>query len=120
MYAASPDDVWSALLNYEKHPMTGKQMKSVEPRPDENGLPVWVEDMGRGELITVKTVEATHPYRMVREMSSTSVPMTSRWVYELEAVNDHCKLTLRSETDIKTGSWHGPFFSPDDEPGRRG
>ncbi len=55
-------------------------MKSVETLPKTewvDDLPAWVEDMGHGERITVKTVEADRPVRLVREMSSAAMPMTS-------------------------------------------
>ena len=58
VYAKTAEQVWSALLDYDRHPMTGKMKKSVQAQPAEHNLPVWVEDMGRGELITVTTVEA--------------------------------------------------------------
>ena len=58
VYARTAEEVWAALLDYDKHPMTGKMKKSVQAQPAESGLPVWIEDMGHGELITVKTIEA--------------------------------------------------------------
>ncbi len=110
LLASSAEEVWGALLDHDKHPMTGKMKKSVQARQDENGLPVWTEDMGRGELITVRTVEAERPERMVREMTAKAVPMTSRWEYFLEASGDRCKLTIRGETTIRSGSWLVPIF----------
>ncbi len=66
--------------------------------------------MGRGELITVKTVEAERPRHMVREMTSKSVPMTSRWEYTLEPAGEGCRLTIDGETYIRSGTWHVPIF----------
>ena len=110
VYSKSAEDVWGALLDFEKHPMTGKMTKSVQVQPEENDLPVWIEDMGHGELVTVKTVEAERPRRMVREMASMSMPMTSRWEYTLEPVGEGCKLTIDGETFIRSGTWHVPIF----------
>ena len=103
LFPKSPDAVWRALAEVEKHPMTGKMMKSVERQPDENGMPVWIEDMGRGEKITVKTLEWESPKRAVRDMTSTSAPMTSRWEYHLQPVNSGCEVTLKAETFIRSG-----------------
>ncbi len=111
--AKSPEEVWVALQNYESHPMTGKMMKSAEALPETewvDGLPAWVEDMGHGERITVKTVEADRPVRLVREMASASMPMTSRWVYTLEEADGGCHLTLHGETMIRRGTWMVPIF----------
>jgi hypothetical protein len=61
VYESNDEDVWDALLDYDQHPMTGRMKRGVEATPAENNLPVWVEDMGNGELITVKTVLADRP-----------------------------------------------------------
>ncbi len=111
--AESPVDVWVALQNYESHPMTGKMMKTVEALPRTewvDDLPTWVEDMGHGERITVKTVEADRPVRLVREMASAAMPMTSRWVYTLEEADGGCTLKMQGETNIRRGSWRVPIF----------
>ena len=111
--AKSPEEVWVALQNRESHPMTGKMMKSTEELPKTewvDDLPAWVEDMGHGERITVKTVEADPPVRIVREMASASMPMTSRWVYTLEEAEGGCNLTIHGETYIRRGSWMVPIF----------
>lgn len=110
VYPGTTDDVWEALQDYNKHPMTGKMKKSVAAQPSENDLPVWTEEMRHGELITVKTVAAEQPTHMVREMSSKTVPMTSRWEYTLESTADGCKLIIDGETRIRTGTWHVPIF----------
>ena len=90
--------------------MTGKMKRSVHPKPDEDGLPAWIEDMGHGELVTVRTVEADRQRRMVREMASGSVNMNSRWEYTLEPAGEGCRVTLVGVTDIERGTWHTPVF----------
>ena len=110
VYAKPTDDVWNALLDYDSHPMTGRMKKSVEAQPDDNGLPVWIEEMGQGDPILVKTVEAKRPIHLVREMTSETVPMTSRWEYTLEPSDQGCALTIDGETYIRNGTWHVPLF----------
>ena len=110
VYARAAEEVWGALIDYDKHPMTGRMMRSVQALPPENNLPVWIEAMGNGELITVKTVRSDRPRHMVREMISKSLPMTSRWEYTLEPAGDGCKLTIDGETYIRRGTWLVPIF----------
>ncbi len=110
VYARTAEEVWAALLDYDRHPMTGKMKKSVEAQSGEEGLPVWIEDMGHGELVTVRTLEAERPRRIVREMTSKSLPMTSRWEYTLKPAGDGCRLTIDGETIIKSGNWKVPMF----------
>ena len=110
VYAKTAEEVWAAVLDYDSHPMTGKMKKRIQTQPSENDLPVWIEDMGHGELITVKTLEADRPRRMVREMTSRSVPMTSRWEYTFEPDGAGSRLTIKGVTDIRSGTWHVPIF----------
>ena len=83
-FEASVDQVWEALQDVEAHPMTGKMMKSIEPLAPVEGRPIWKEDMGHGEIITVTTSTYVPTSHMLREMSSGSVNMQSRWEYRLE------------------------------------
>ena len=109
-YDRSVQEVWDALQDVEAHPMTGRMMKSVETLPSDEGRPAWKEDMGRGEVITVRTTIFDPPHHVIREMSSASVNMTSRWEYALEPADQGCHLTLSGVTDIERGTWHTPIF----------
>jgi len=109
-FDGSVQEVWSALQDVEAHPMTGKMMKSFEALPPEDGRPVWTEDMGHGEIITVTTTTFEPTGHMVREMASGSVNMKSRWEYVLEPRGEGCRVTLSGVTDIESGTWHTPIF----------
>ena len=109
-YDRSVQKVWEALQDVEAHPMTGSAMKSVENMADDEGRPAWKEDMGHGEVITVTTTVYEPPHHMIREMSSASVNMTSRWEYTLEEVAESCRVTLSGITHIEKGTWHTPVF----------
>ena len=109
-YDRSVQQVWDTLQDVEVHPMTGTMMKSLETLPADEGRPAWKEDMGRGEVITVTTTAYEPPHRMIREMSSAAVNMTSRWEYALEPAGNGCRVTLSGVTDIEKGTWHTPVF----------
>ncbi len=109
-YEESVQQVWDALQDVEAHPMTGAMMKSVENLPADEGRPAWKADMGRGEVITVTTTAYEPPHHMIREMSSATVNMTSRWEYALEPAAQGCRVTLSGVTDIEKGTWHTPIF----------
>ena len=109
-YDPSVQQVWDAMQDVAAHPMTGKLMKSVEPLPPDAGRPAWKEDMGRGEVITVTTTAYEPPHSMIREMSSATVNMTSRWEYALEPAGSRCRVTLSGATEIRRGTWHTPIF----------
>ncbi len=109
-YDRSVQQVWDTLQDVEAHPMTGRMMKSVETLPSDEGRPAWKEDMGRGEVITVKTTTFEPPHHMTREMTSAAVNMTSEWEYALEPAGQGCRVSLSGVTDIETGTWHTPIF----------
>ncbi len=108
-YAKPAEAVWDALLDYDKHPMTGKMKRSVRTHPSKYDMPAWVEDMG-SDAVTVETVESVRPHHMVREMTSKAVPMTSRWQYTLEPADEGCTLAIDAATHIRSGTWHVPIF----------
>jgi len=109
-YDKTPDEVWLALLDYTRAPMTGKMMKATVALPGEDGLPAWEESMGHGETITVRTTVSEKPTRMVRTMESAASPMTSTWNYALEPIDGGCRLRMEGETLIPLGDWKSPIF----------
>ena len=108
-YAKPVEAVWDALLDYDKHPMTGKMKRSVQAHTSKYDMPAWIEDMG-SDAVTVETIEAVRPHHMVREMTSKAVPMTSRWQYTLEPAGEGCTLAIDAATYIRSGTWHVPIF----------
>lgn len=109
-FAASPQAVWDALHDVAKHPMGGKMARSVTELETRDGRLSWTEDLGHGELISVRTVETSEPHALVREMDASSVPMSSRWEYALTPDGDGCVVSLRGVTDIRDGDWKVPIF----------
>jgi hypothetical protein len=104
-----PEEVWAALLDFHKHPMTGRMVKRIEVLPDAKGLPSWVEDMGHTR-ITVTTVQADAPTHLVRELKDQVVPMTARIEFHLERIDEGCRVTAVNEVYIRRGTWHVPIF----------
>ena len=82
--AMTPNELWTRLMDFEKHPMAAAMAKGTEKLPDENGLPVWIEDMGHTKA-RVRTVVMEAPHRLVRELVDTVVPMTARVEVSIEA-----------------------------------
>ncbi len=109
-FAVSTGAVWEALIDYERHPMTGKMAGAFRELASDNDLPAWIEDMKHGEPIEVRTLESRSELSLVRAMSSTMLPMTSRWTYDLITTDDGCRLSLHGVTDIKSGNWRVPIF----------
>ena len=109
VYAAPPDEVWAALNDHHRTPVTGAQHLGTKDLPSENGLAVWEEDMGES-VITVRTLEATEGARLVREYSDSVVPMTAHVELTLEPLGDGTRVVGANRLTIADGTWHVPLF----------
>jgi len=106
---SSPEQVWAAVADFEKNPMSGAMREKTNKLPDENGLPVWVEDMGETAL-TIRTVAAHAPMHVKRTVADRVVPMTATWEITIEPADGGSRVTATNETIIRNGTWHVPLF----------
>ena len=104
-----PDERWAQLANFEDRPRAVGMAKGVERLPDVAGKPAWTENLGQ-TVVTWTAVEWDPPHRMVCEAKDSVVPMTARWVTEIEAHEGGSRLLLDNETRIADGTWHVPIF----------
>lgn len=103
------ETVWALLVNYERHPMGGKFVRTLEARSSENGLPSWMEDLGETRIL-VRTVKQDPPYWLVRELVDQVLPMVARVEFLLEESGEGCVIQVNHETHIPSGPWHAPIF----------
>jgi hypothetical protein len=106
--ARSADDVWQALCDHRSHPVAGKMCRKVEELPG-GALPGWVEDLGQTK-VTIQTVEASRPTRLVWTMTDSVVPMTGRWDITIEPAGGGCVVSATTELVVRRGTWHVPLF----------
>jgi hypothetical protein len=108
-YRSPPPAVWAAIQDYKRHPMAGSQVRAVEPLPDENGLPVWKEDLGATQLI-VRTLEADAPHTLKRTLQDTVVPMTAVSNMTFAPDGEGCTVVGYGKTTVRNGTFHVPIF----------
>ena len=106
---APPDDVWRAHNEYERHSKPGSARRRAEPIDAQGPGPAWREDMG-SSVVTVRTVEAELPRRLVRELADSVVPMRARWEYQLDPTPTGTRVTVVEDGVIESGTWHVPIF----------
>lgn len=104
-----PEKLWAAISDYETHPMTGAQRKSTQKQPDEGGLPVWIEDLGPTQ-VTVRTLSATAPTYVKRNMFDSVVRMNVDCEFRIEPVAGGSRVTATSQTTVPSGNWRAPLF----------
>lgn len=105
----SPEAVWAAISDFEKYPLMGAMRKTTQRLPDENGLPVWIEDAGETR-VRVQVVAATPPSHIKWVFGDQVVPMRASSETRIEPVDGGSLITTNSETTITSGTWHVPVF----------
>lgn len=115
---ATPEEIYAVLEDFERHPHGGTSVREVRPLAIESSfgigadsgpaLAAWTEDLGSTQ-VTVRTVEATAPLRMVREMQDEVLPMRARWELELLPTSRGTKVVLRHSGTIDDGPWQVPL-----------
>lgn len=104
-----PEEIWAATQNFEKHPIGGKATKGVQRLPDENGLPVWVEDLGQTKL-HVTTLAAHAPSHWKFAVEDRVVKMSFESENHIEAAGGGSRIHGVSRITLPLKSWHAPIF----------
>lgn len=104
-----PETVWHAINNMEAMPITGSTSHPIQEINADPDLPAWLIDMGSTQ-ITVQTIEAAPPHKLVRILADAVVPMTARYEYRIEPMGTGSELTIHEEGYIDNGTWHVPIF----------
>lgn len=107
--ARPPAEVWAALLDHQKHPLSASMCRASEPLESTGDLPAWREDIGSSR-VRVRTIAADAPRRLVREVSDEVVPMSMRVEYTLTPTASGTRLQITAEGEVRSGTWHVPFF----------
>ena len=104
-----PEVLWTRLMDGEHFPVSSAMARSVTALPDEDGRPAWTEHIGHSK-VTVRTVEADAPRKLVRELSDSVVPMTARWTFSILPDGEGSIVSIENHTVVAHGTWHVPFF----------
>ncbi|MCB9852025.1 MAG: SRPBCC family protein [Phycisphaerales bacterium] len=105
----TPQDVWTAIGDFKKLPVSAKMCKGTEPLADVANQPAWRENIGSSR-IRVETLEADAPKRLVRQCQDEVVPMRMRVEYDIESREQGCAVTCTTNGRIDDGTWHAPLF----------
>lgn len=102
-------DVWDAINDFRKLPVSAKMCKGTEPLPDVANQPAWRENIGSSR-IRVETLESDAPSRLVRQFQDEVVPMHLKMEYDIETAGQGCVVTCTANGRVDDGTWHAPFF----------
>ncbi|HYV36940.1 MAG TPA: SRPBCC family protein [Gemmataceae bacterium] len=100
-----PDEVWQIITDFAAAPSWHPELKTAERLPDRNGNPLWRETDKRGYAMTLETVQAVPPRRLVRCIADEGGPFSGQWEFDIEPTDAGSRVTLTEKGQIPN-----PFF----------
>jgi uncharacterized protein YndB with AHSA1/START domain len=100
----SPEVLWQVMTDFAAFPQWRADVKNVEVLPDRDGHKVWREDGKNGKL-TLETIEASPPSRLVLRIADPDLPYGGTWTYELQSTGTGSRLTITEDGEI-----YNPIF----------
>jgi hypothetical protein len=101
----SPAVLWKAMTDFAAFPEWRTDIKSVEALPDRDGHKVWREDGKNGKL-TLETIEASPPSRLVLRIADPDLPYGGTWTYDIQPNGSGgSRLTITEDGEI-----YNPIF----------
>lgn len=99
------EEIWRLVTDYAGQPAWRKELTRVEPVAADASGSTWKEFPRRGTPMTLQTVEAHAPHRLVRKIADKGLPFGGRWVYELSTEASGCVLKITEEGEV-----YNPIF----------
>ena len=99
-----PDVLWQAMTDCTAFPQWRTDVKSVEVLPDRGGHKVWRED-GKNGKMTLETIEASPPSRLVLQIADPDLPFGGKWTYELQPSAAGSRVTITEDGEV-----YNPIF----------
>ncbi len=103
-FAASPEDVFEAIFDYQSHPDWRPSVDRIDKLPPRDGRAAW-EEVGSTGPLPMELTESDPPVRMVTTILSEGMPFGGRWIYDVEATPDGASLTITEEGEV-----YNPIF----------
>ena len=102
--AAPQARVWLLIENNSTQPAWRTGLLSVEPMPDQNGHPCWIEVQKHMRMSLCEDLAAPPSTRIVR-IADPSLPFGGDWVYQLQPIDANS-----SRLTITENGTTGPAF----------
>jgi uncharacterized protein YndB with AHSA1/START domain len=105
------DRVWRIITDHANEPTWRGDIRKKERLPDQGGHAVWREHRGRGDVLTLETIElqppsGTSPGRMVGRIADENLPFGGTWTFVLTPEGAAaCTLTITEDGEI-----YNPIF----------
>jgi uncharacterized protein YndB with AHSA1/START domain len=97
--ALPPDALYALLSDVSGYPTWRAGMKRLERRPDENGMPAWVED-ANGMQIPMRFERMEPPSLLVARIDSTELAFGGTWTYRIVPAPGGSDLTITEDGEV--------------------
>jgi uncharacterized protein YndB with AHSA1/START domain len=100
-FPLSPQEVWDVVADLERRPEWFTFLKSATPLPDQDGKPMWKEDLGHGSAMTSRVDVCDPPRRLVTTIADGSLPFGGSWTFELLPAGEGTTVVVTESGFIK-------------------
>jgi len=104
LFAADPESLWSNITDVEVFPSWRQGVKHVQRLPDQDGMPMWVEESQSGK-ITFAVERMERPRVLVTRIANRDLPFGGTWTYEIKPEGNGSRLTITEDGEI-----YNPLF----------
>ena len=95
----SPAEIWRTISDFSAQVEWRPDLESVERLPPRGGHDRWRETDGRGQAVTLETVESMPHRRLVRRIVEGGVALGD-WTMEISEVGEVSSLSVTETTQI--------------------
>jgi len=95
-----PETIWAAITDSAAFPKWRTGITAVQPLPEENGLPGWVETSSFGEM-PLRVIESDAPRRLRMRIASDALPFGGTWTCEIAAADNGAMLRITEDGFVK-------------------
>jgi len=96
--ALPPEALYALLADVSRYP-SWRDLKSLERRPDKNGMPAWIEDTN-GMKIPMRFERMEPPSLLVGRIDSTELAFGGTWTYRIAAAPGGSDLTITEDGEV--------------------
>jgi uncharacterized protein YndB with AHSA1/START domain len=97
--ALPPDALYALLTDVSQYPSWRGGLKSLERRPDKNGMPAWIEDTS-GMKIPMRFERMEPPSLIVARIDSSDLAFGGTWTYRIAAASGGSELTITEDGEV--------------------
>jgi hypothetical protein len=97
--ALPPEALYALLSDVSRYATWRAGLKSLERRPDKNGMPAWIEDTN-GMKIPMRFERMEPPSLLVGRIDSTELAFGGTWTYRIAPAPGGSDLTITEDGEV--------------------